>query len=171
MVTVVDMLIVAAMIGYEALTQAHHEAQERLPVPQVPVAAKGVSVRVRKLEEMEPDDLPPLVTTPKPRLISSQSEPFGSVFAISAAVLEADQGRLDFLDLRAAYVKVCQRQGKKPRGFGLALSQQFGKPEPFAWCRCSPQRSRSPPGRSMPSRTPYWRPCRALRTLCEARAR
>jgi hypothetical protein len=116
MVTVVDMLIVAAMIGYEALTHAHHAAQERPPVPQVPVVAKGVSVRVRELEEMEPDELPPLLATPKPRLISSQVVPFGNVFAIAADVSESGPGKLELREFYIAYARACKEQGKRPVG-------------------------------------------------------
>jgi len=117
MVTVVDMLIVAAMIGYEALTHAHHVAQGRLPVPQVPVVAKGVSVRVRELEEMEPDELPPLLATPQPpRLISSRAVPFGNVFAIAADVSESGPGKLDLREFYIAYAKACKEQGKQPVG-------------------------------------------------------
>jgi hypothetical protein len=118
-----ELIIIAMGTGYEALTHAHHAGQSRLPLPQAPRTTEAaISMRAPRRGqlayhepgEMEADELPLMAAPQRPRLISSQPEPFGNVFSICADVLEAGQGGLDFRDLRAAYVRVCQTQGKKP---------------------------------------------------------
>jgi hypothetical protein len=119
--TVVELMIVAAMIGYEILTHAHHEAQSRLPVPQAPATAeRAVPMRVRELrtvrEEPEPDEIPPLLERPKPvRQVTSQREPFGNVIDIIVKVLAPSSGsKVEIKEAYFAYAQACKAQGKKP---------------------------------------------------------
>jgi hypothetical protein len=44
--TVVELMIVAAMIGYEVLTHAHHQAQSSTPHPKLSAPQKPLYLRV-----------------------------------------------------------------------------------------------------------------------------
>ena len=120
MVTVADMLIVAAMIGYEALTHAHHAGQSQPPIPQAPRAAEiAVPMRARGLrpvrEELEPDETQPLLERPRPvRQITSQRE-FGNVIDIIVKAMEPGSGsKVELKEAYFAYAQACKEQGKKP---------------------------------------------------------
>jgi hypothetical protein len=119
--TVAELLIAAAMIGYEILTQAHHAGQSRLPVPQAPLTTEtAVSIRPRDLhpvrEELESDEIQPLLERPKPvRQVTSQREPFGNVIDIVAKVMEPCAGsKVELKEAYFAYAEACKEQGKKP---------------------------------------------------------
>jgi hypothetical protein len=118
--TVAELLIAAAMIGYEILTQAHHAGQPRLPIPQAPRTAEAVPVRTKDLrpvrEELESDEIQPLLERPKPvRQVTSQREPFGNVIDIVAKVMEPDSGsNVELKEAYFAYAETCKEQGKKP---------------------------------------------------------
>jgi len=118
--TVAELLIAAAMIGYEILTHAHHAGQSRLPLPQAPRTAEAVAVRVREprpvRDELEPDETQPLLERPKPvRQVTSQREPFGNVIDIVVKVMEPGGGdKVEIKEAYFAYAEACKEQGKKP---------------------------------------------------------
>jgi hypothetical protein len=110
--TVAELLIAAAMIGYEILTHAHHAGQSRLPVPQAPRTTEtDVSTRPGRerrpvREELEPDEIQPLLERPKPvRQVTAQREPFGNVIDIFLPVFPRKQqlcGPCEMLNLEGS---------------------------------------------------------------------
>ena len=80
-----------------------------------------VACEVLRKEKPKVIDLRPIVETKPatvipgpPRLVSSQSQPFGSVVVILSELMEPDAGRVEFAEIYGAYVETCQTQGKKP---------------------------------------------------------
>jgi hypothetical protein len=119
--TVAELLIAAAMIGYEILTHAHHAGQSRLPVPQAPRTTEtAVSMRPSDLrpvrEELESDEIKPLLERPKPvRQVTSQRELFGKVIDIAVKVMEPGDGdKVEIKEAYFAYAQACKEQGEKP---------------------------------------------------------
>jgi hypothetical protein len=122
--TVAELLIAAAMIGYEILTHAHHTGQSRLPLPQAPRTAEAVPLHTKELrpvrddlEELEPDEIQPLLEKPKPvRQVTSQRGPFGNVIDIVVKAMEPAVGddKVELKEAYFAYAQACKEQGKKP---------------------------------------------------------
>jgi hypothetical protein len=73
------------VIGYEVLTHAHHRAREMSPA-----------------EELESDEMPPLLERPKPvGQLTSQIEPFGNVIDIIVKVMAPGSGNK--VEIKDAY--------------------------------------------------------------------
>jgi hypothetical protein len=114
MVIMIEILIVASLIAFEVLSR------DAEPKPVIETARK-------------PDEAPSVVEEPrafpgrpKPRLIASRPDPFGSVMTIMADLLEPGRGKVEFVDAYKAYARVCHQQGRRPvspEEFGTALKR------------------------------------------------
>ena len=107
MLAVVELMVAAAMIGYEIQTHAHHQERAQLG-ERVPL-----SVGVSRAPQLGKGSAPLIAVQQHPRLISSQAEPYGNVFDFVADATERGSGRLELNELGRAYTRACKEQGKK----------------------------------------------------------
>ncbi|MGA7325562.1 MAG: hypothetical protein WBX25_13995 [Rhodomicrobium sp.] len=105
MAVTVEMLIVLSMIAFEVLgkeklaPQAAGKRREADLPPAVPL----------------PTEKPQALPTPaRPRLVSSQSVPFGNVAAMMAEIMAPGRGKVELAEAFAGYRAECKRQGKAP---------------------------------------------------------
>ena len=95
MAIVAEFLIVLSLVACEVLRKQKPKVIDLEPIAEI----KGA----------------PAPIIPKaPRLVSSQSQPFGSVVAILADLMEPDCGRVEFAEAYGAYDLACKIQGRKP---------------------------------------------------------
>src|SRR5208337_1849463 len=132
MALVIELLIVISLVASEVLehhetklpAQADAEARSTAlgmggPAPRaaaVQVATRQTVDLVAMREDLEPDDIQPLLERPKPvRQVTSQREPFGNVIDIVAKVMEPhSDSKVEIKEAYFAYAHVCKEQGKKP---------------------------------------------------------
>ena len=118
MAIVIELLIVMSLVASEVLE--HHEARapEVRPAVATEQAATPLASPVDAASVMTPlayDEAPKAFPPPRrPRLISSQASPVGSVPVILADILEPGRGKVEIADLFAAYVEACGVCGKRP---------------------------------------------------------
>ena len=85
------------------------EPQAQDDAPRVHAAAR------RAAEAAEGTPAPrPFPAPAKPRLIASEAVPVGNVVEIMAALMEPGRGKVELLDVYAAYSEVCKASGKRP---------------------------------------------------------
>jgi hypothetical protein len=103
---VAEILVATAMIAAEAL---RGQGSEMTPKP------KGRREEPMGIEP-EAQPFPALELAPKPRLVTSRSDPAGNVAAIMAEVMEPGKARdkTEIADLFKAYAQACREQGKRP---------------------------------------------------------
>jgi hypothetical protein len=125
MAVVIEFLIAISLVASEVIGQP-----EKGPAP----AAAGLKAVVRKeagniedekaepaqrIEVLPAAKLPkPSPAAPKPRLITSQSNPIGNVAQIMADILVPGRGRVEIAALYVAYSKACAAAGKRPIAAG-----------------------------------------------------
>src|SRR5208337_5013010 len=132
MALVIELLIVISLVASEVLehhetklpAQADAEARSTAlgmggPAPRaaaVQVATRQTVDLVAMREDLEPDEIQPLLERPKPvRQVTSQREPFGNVIDIVAKVMEPhSDSKVEIKEAYFAYAHVCKEQGKKP---------------------------------------------------------
>ena len=117
MALVIELLIVMSMVASEVLE--HHET--KAPEPEAVTAADAVRAPEKATEaapvaealshDEEPKAFP---APPRPRLISSQASPVGSVPVILAEIMEPGRGKIGLLELFSAYADACRGKGKEP---------------------------------------------------------
>jgi hypothetical protein len=122
MAMVIELLIVISLVASEVLD--HHEtklpaqvdASELRGGAVAQVATRQTADLVPVREELEPDEIQPLLERPKPvRQVTSQREPFGNVIDIVARVMEPCAGsKMELKEAYFAYAQACKEQGKKP---------------------------------------------------------
>lgn len=125
MAIVLELLVAFSLMVYEVMTE-HETALENAakalqeaatlaeakPALKKPAkAVKAVPVMVALPQEEEPKAFP---APPRPRLISSQSSPMGSVPLILAEIMEPGTGKVELRELFSAYRAGCQAKGKEP---------------------------------------------------------
>jgi hypothetical protein len=109
MVILIEIIIVIAFVIFEVLGEE----------PQSKIALR-LAKRDSELEIEPGPDMRNRITAfappPKPKLIASSAEPYGSVPAIMAGVMEPGNARdkAELADLYKAYSQVCRLQGKRP---------------------------------------------------------
>jgi hypothetical protein len=129
MALVIELLIVMSMVASEVLE--HHETKAPTPAPnavsgrriepEAITAAEAVRAPEKATEaapvaealsyDEEPKAFP---APPRPRLISSQASPVGSVPVILAEIMEPGRGKIGLLELFSAYAEACRGKGNEP---------------------------------------------------------
>ena len=117
MALVIELLIVMSMVASEVLE--HHET--KAPEPEAVTATDAVRAPEKATEaalmaealsyDEEPKAFP---APPRPRLISSQASPVGSVPVILAEIMEPGRGKIGLLELFSAYADACRGKGNEP---------------------------------------------------------
>ena len=127
MAIVIELLIVMSMVASEVLE--HHET--KTPAPEVRPTTEAASIPVGQtaaatpltrpaeaasVAEALPYDEDPKVfpAASRPRLISSQPNPLGSVPVILAEIMEPGRGEVSLLELFSAYEGACRAKEKEP---------------------------------------------------------
>jgi hypothetical protein len=122
MALVIELLIVMSMMVSEVLE--HHETNAvsgRRIEPEAVTAAEALRAPEKATEaapvvealsyDEEPKAFP---APPRPRLISSQASPVGSVPVILAEIMEPGRGKVGLLELFSAYADTCREKGNEP---------------------------------------------------------
>lgn len=93
---------------YEALEPAR-EAPRPLPAP------RAIEPQAKRAAEAAGGSAPqPFPAPTRPRLVASEAAPVGNVVEIMAAIMEPGRGKVEIMEVYAAYSQACKASGKRP---------------------------------------------------------